>query len=230
VFACQTFNPTNVANLVKSFITTNISPNFAMTGATSNWVGSPTGGGLSTDGTDDYVNCGFAPVINMPQLTVVAFVKFTTFTNAYITIVTKRNVSNGAYLSMYVKSNGKLALYLRGASANVSFYDGTGAKTLSLNTWYQITATYSTSSGLKGYVNGILDGSAAANGNMGGLTGTAATDYLTFGKDLGAASREMNGSFDYVFIYNNSLSEQNIKQLYSQPNIGILSPTYYTPS
>jgi len=204
--------------------------NFAMTGASSNWVGSPTGGALNFDGSNDYINCGNNNNFSYAEFTAVTWVRFSALSNAYTTILVKQKISPVSYLSFNVKSTGKLALYLRKDGGSVISYDGTGAFTLVVNTWYQITMMYSTSFGLRGYVNGLLDGSAAANGDAGGLNGTGATEILSFGGDLVNAGRYLNGYIDRILFYKKPKTQQFIQQLYSQPNIGIQSPTYYTPS
>src|SRR6266576_1151194 len=76
---------------------------------------------------------------------------------------------------VYVKSNGKLRMgvmtteHLPGALVG---YDGTGAHTLSLGTWYYLVLTYNATVGLVGYVNGAVDNTVAPN-NVLNLTSSA---------------------------------------------------------
>ena len=81
--------------------------------------------------------------------------------DAYASVISKaENVDVGTLL---LKSNGKLACYV-GASVGVVDYDGIGISTLNTDQWYYVTLTYDSVNGLNGYVNGVLDGSAPANG------------------------------------------------------------------
>ncbi len=117
-----------------------------------------------------------------------ALVNGTSFPNAYNTPIGVNCSGNGN--EMYVKSNGKLAMYVQAGPTRS--YDGTGSHTLSTSTWYHITMTYSASAGLVGYVNGASDGTATANGSV-----TASTSAM-IGQDPITASRFWNGKLDEV--------------------------------
>lgn len=90
---------------------------------------------------------------------------------------------------IYVKSTGKLALFVK-ATGTVS-YDGTGSNTLTDGTWYHVAATYDSTNGLVGYVNGSSDGTAAANG---AIDTTAVSTWL--GIDPSSSVNVWVGSLD----------------------------------
>lgn len=116
------------------------------------------------------------------------WVKFTSFANSYNTVMTV-NTAGAAYFDLHVKSTGKLACYVQ-ATGNVS-YDGTGANTLSTGVWYHLAMTYDSVNGLKGYVNGSLDGSAAANGAH-----ATTANLLEIGQQQFFSPRYVNGVID----------------------------------
>ena|GEM_PF-4430360 len=83
---------------------------------------------------------------------------------------------------------------------------------LSLNQWYHIAAVYDGSE-KRIYINGVLDASKKARGNM-----IPSTDNFTIGR--GPISWEFNGLIDEVKVYNISLSEKQIVENY---NAGLAS-------
>ena len=153
-----------------------------------------------------YVNVGSAAPLDPIAVSMAAWVRPSSFPNAYNTIVSA--ASGTGYHQLLVKSTGKLACYVFG-SLSVS-YDGTGINTLSTGTWYHIVLTYDSVTGLNCYVNGILDGSAAANGT---LVATAAATAI--GTDLNTAGRQWNGDLDEVRIYNRVLTLADVTRLYN---------------
>jgi len=181
------------------------------------WSGSSTGGSVKFDGADHYVNIGTN--IALPALTYIAWVKAVAFTNAYESIVDRQDPSQTVYSELFVKSNGKLACYVS-APAVVS-YDGTGVNTLVINKDYQLTMSYDSTTGLKGYVNGRLDGSAAASGAI--PTGA----YNMFiGASPVVPNRQFNGIIEDVSIYSRVLSANEIYSLYMNRYQTILIPQY----
>jgi len=167
------------------------------------------GQGLSFDGSNDYVDAGTAASLNPVAVTVSAWIKFNSLANAYSAVWSRIGFTPSSYTQIFVKSNGKLAVYLFG-SAEVS-YDGTGSNTLSTGAWYFIVLTYDSTSGLKQYVNNALDASVAANGTLAAKAGVTAS----IGTDLNNGGRYFNGLIDDVRVYNRALSADEIKRLYN---------------
>lgn len=143
------------------------------------------GVGLASS-SSQYLDNGSTTVVT--QFTFSAWIKGTSFPNAYNTVIDMHNA--GVYKDIYVKSNGKIAMFLL-ASGDVSF-DGTGTTTLSTGTWYHLALAYDSTNGLKGYINGALEKSVAANGNA----GTNST--FSIGNDQVNAGRFWNGTLDEV--------------------------------
>ncbi len=129
-----------------------------------------------------------AGFVGPTAVTYTIWVKATTFPTAYTGTIF-RNSSNVSYSGILVKSTGKLACL--GNATGAVGYDGAGSHTLSTGTWYYLAMTYSSSTGIIGYVNSASDGTSAANGN---LVTTSAS--MAMGTDLGNASRFWNGSLD----------------------------------
>jgi biopolymer transport protein ExbB len=175
---------------------------FSANGVTNGGTGvnSPTAisgkidGGISLLGaSNQYVTVGTSSTLNPTAETVSAWVKASSFPNAYNTVWSRITGSSSAFQQLFVKSNGKLAIYLQG-SGPVN-YDGAGTTTLSANTWYYVAFTYSSSAGLTGYVNGSQDRTAAANGGLaaGSVAGSIGQDTKVFG-------RGWDGAFDEVKV------------------------------
>lgn len=154
---------------------------------------------LLLGGSSQYLDCGSNLRLSPTAITVSAWVNGSAFTNAYNAIVSRAQ-SGTQFYQYFVKSTGKIAVYVNGSVASSS-YDGTGTYTLSTGTWYRVTFTYDSVAGLKGYVNGRLDGSAAANGALNLVTANTA-----IGADLFTPPRWWTGSIDDVAIWNRALS------------------------
>ena len=154
-----------------------------------------------------YVSLGTG--INPNAVTYSAWIKATSFPNAYNTIISRSNGST-VYSQYFIKSTGKVAVFVRSGGGSDISYNGTGSNTLTAGNWYHVAFTYDSTSGLKGYVNGSIDGTAAANGAI-SITAT----NIRIGSDPGIASREWNGIIDDVRIYNRALSADEVYQLYN---------------
>lgn len=84
--------------------------------------------------------------------------------DAYAGLISKSRNVNGSYVfnSFYVKSNGKLAAFVCTAgSGTATNYDGGGTNTLTPLIWNYLSMTFNTAFGVRGFLNGVLDGSAA---------------------------------------------------------------------
>lgn len=165
------------------------------------WVAGRAGAALSFDGTNDYVTFGSG--MNYPAVSYSVWVYARSFSNAYNTVIGRH--TGAAYSLLYIKSNGKLAPFVA-ASGNL-VYDGTGSNTLSVNTWYHLAITYSSVTGLLGYVNGLVDGSFTANGAI----NTSAAE-TRIGKDENG--NFFNGIIDGAKVYSRAISQHEIKQIF----------------
>jgi hypothetical protein len=169
------------------------------------WAAGQFGSALSFNGSTQSVNLG--NTLNPAAVTYSVWIKPRTLTNAYQGIVGRSD--SITYSILLVKSTGKLALYASNVGVN---YDGTGSHTLTTGNWYHLVLTYSATAGLVGYVNGVVDGTAAANGAL-----NTSTVTCHIGNDPGTVSREFDGFIDNVLIYNRALSAAEVAQLYFDP-------------
>lgn len=93
----------------------------------------------------------------------------------------------------------------------------TGATSLLANQWYHLVHTWDATNGLRVYVNGVLDGSAA----QGTFSASGGSNYVAIGSPLpgGAgcsndAGAGFNGAIDDVRMYSRALSSSEVSQLY----------------
>ncbi len=166
----------------------------------------------------DNVNTEYVQVASNSQLlasavTVSFWINPTSFPNAYTTCVANQANSGGAAAyGCYIKSTGKLAFYVI-AGANLN-YDGTGTYTVPTGVWTHVVYTYDSVQGGIAYVNGLIDGSFAANGALAG----SSPNTLFLGHDS-SADRHVYGLLSDVKIYNRALSATEVNALYNQsPN------------
>lgn len=139
----------------------------------------------------------------LTDLTASCWVYITSLTPAYSTMFW----SSGSFLassnfSIYVKSNGKLAMYYNTSAAS---YDGSGTNTLSTNTWYNLIFLGTSTTPVTGYVNGSLDGTGGAN------FANATTGEVWAGLDSTGNFGDIV-SEDYA-IWNTALSSMEISAL-----------------
>lgn len=193
---------------------------------TGTLVASPTkvagrvGGALTFNGTSQYVDCGTSAKLAPAAISVTAWVRATSFANAYNTVVYRNDGAGGAY-ALYVKSNGKLAVYVNPFVTHTSFYDGSGAFTLSAGIWYNIGFTYSAVAGLVGYVNGLVDATAAADGVM-----AAGSGSMQIGNDALIGSRLWPGALDEIRVSGVALQQSIISRVFSDASggLGVVKP------
>jgi hypothetical protein len=151
------------------------------------------GGASVVSASSQYIDYGL--FTSSAATTISAWVKGTTFPNAYNTVGGWAASGPSVEGHIFVKSNGKLAIFIQtGTGSTVVSYDGTGSHTLSTGTFYLLHATYNSSAGLVGYVNGASDNTAAANGVC--AAGRSASLYV--GNDPLNAGRFWNGVLDQV--------------------------------
>ncbi len=171
------------------------------------------GGASFVSASSQYIDLSTG--MNPVGITLSAWVKGTSFPNAYNSVVVRDSASNG-FASIFVKSNGKLGCFISDSGGTTIFYDGTGSHTLSTATWYYLTTTYTgnLNVGLIGYVNGSSD-TTPITGNLGLHVGAANSDI---GRDNINAGRFWNGVIDEVHISGDN----------SSPTIGVRSADWIT--
>lgn len=141
--------------------------------------------------SSQYIDCG--TTLARTSVTISAWINGTTFPNAYNTVGGWNDNTGGTKQAMiWVKSTGKMTFFVNTGSA--VGYDGTGTNTLVAGTTYYVTLTYDSTSGLVGYINAGVDGTAAANGIL--VVSGAPPFYI--GRDFVTAGRFWNGVIDEV--------------------------------
>jgi len=187
-----------------------------ITGATFT-TDTPSGKGyaMSFDGTNDYIDVPDSLSLNITDvITVEAWVKTP---SSWAGIGTPRIISRGQVeglgWSLIVKD--VLPAALGFIIATVDGPWGTnyvyGATDIQLNTWYHLVATRENNGILKVYLNGVLDGIDESVG-VGAINyGSPVNTYVGSGAGLGAYWK---GLIDNIRIYDQAMSEAQIKQLY----------------
>ena len=140
----------------------------AVNGASWNLL--PVEGGnnsLSFDGVDDYVNVGNADNFGLEttdELTIFAWIKADQIPNMYPHIIGAG--SDGRKLQLWMFENRKIEFRLV-VGNNMAWV--TTASPLELDQWYHIAATYSSETGRSIYINGDLEVSDVATGEIGSI-------------------------------------------------------------
>lgn len=190
----------------------------------SGWSGSRSGGGMSFDGTNDYVNCGHDSSLDITDsVSVVAWVRPTTLTgNTFI-------VTNSVFGHTF-------ALYTAGNEIAGGFYSGAAwfekqtTGTININTYHQLAYVFDD---LDEEIRMYIDESPPEIlTNVTGTPESNPTQDLLIGEFTGQLSTYVfNGLIDYIAIYNRAISTPEIKQIYHNPFCNILKPRrWYVPS
>jgi len=131
-------------------------------------------------------------------------------------IVYTRDGEKGYGLRM--RNDGSGGLEIRFSTGSGGFGHLSGSTALTAGRWYHLCGTYDTAVGKKVYVNGVLDGSDTATGNLDKGTGVIQLGTRGGGNMFG-------GIFNEVIIYNSTLSLAQIQALAATgPNGGPLPP------
>ncbi len=153
-------------------------------------------------------------LFNTSTVSFMAWIKATSFPNAYNSVMSNEALSSG--YTLLVKSTGKLAIYMDGG-AN---YDGSGTNTLSTGTIYFVGFSYTDSTKvLVGYLNGVQDGTNTGGSIYNGVTA------MHLGYAPAHPTRNWNGWEDESRVCNCVLSADYHLASYNSMN----SPgTFYT--
>jgi len=156
------------------------------------------------------ISLGTSSTLNPAALTITAWVKASSFANAYNAVYARTTDADGLKFNLLsVKTDGRIAVYFSGTGGTISS-DGPSTTAISTGTWYLLTMTYSTTAGLIIYINAEVDNSVAANGTLATITGTS---YI--GEDAYYTPRFWNGAIDEVGVWSRVLTPTEITQLYN---------------
>ncbi len=124
-------------------------------------------------------------------------------------------ISFGMWDGTPVTADGKFHMEAYNGTA---YIDSTASKSSwTAGQWYFVCGTESTTNGLKGYVNGVLDGSAAAFSGRGGTSATLSSIGIST-NGVASAKNGFKGMIDDVRAYAAELTASDVATLY---NMGI---------
>lgn len=180
------------------------------------WGGSPSGGRCpKLDGVDDYIDLGISNLLAPAALSFVIWGTFSSFTNGYSAVFSR--IKSGTFYQFFVKSDGKIAIYVRGSGGGSS-YDGTGAFTLSTGVEYCLAGTYDGTT-IRGYVDAVLDNSQAYADDLSSITDI----NTTVGTQLSTPSRCCDFKANNLRLYNRGLSREELIWLRAERYAGFAS-------
>ncbi|MFA6494949.1 MAG: LamG-like jellyroll fold domain-containing protein [Candidatus Paceibacterota bacterium] len=157
--------------------------------------------GLTTGAIANNVIATAKNISNPQGLTLTAWVYPTSYSAEEMTVVEGQS-PNGYYLSVY--KDGSINCYWYGTSP--AGYHSSGAGTVPLNQWTQITCAWS-GSAINLYTNGQLKNTVSVSGS-----GVIAT-VVNIGAE--STSRQFRGKIDDVRVYNRALSATEVKNLFN---------------
>jgi len=164
---------------------------------------------ITTDGIDDYVDCGLANYDFAENISVIVRFKLLSFHE------TEDNFFNnfqsaGAGIALNTTQQPYFSLHLTNTS---SYSVITVSETLKLNEWYTIIGTYDGSI-MKIYVNGILKNSKEITGSI--TPSTAPYHISNNPSPTGPESNYFtNATYSDVMIFNRALTEEEITNNYT---------------
>lgn len=204
---------------------TNMAPNIQGSG----WGGSKFGGGLNFDGGDDYVDCGDdSSITNLNVGTAMGWMYLDTLATSIIIGYGGGNTAVPGTFGFGIRQHTN---YYIGTTSQIEGSAGwdefRGSTQLSAGTWYHLTMT-SNGSYCRLYVNGVEETIVITQGSNSGRwfgdVNPAETDMVTIGGAMydGSMVDLPDGKIDHVCIYNRTLSEAEINQLYHNPFCNLL--------
>lgn len=175
-------------------------------------------GAFGFDGIDDHVAVqgGGFDIPTTDQYSVAAWVWISETATTRQTIVAR---GDGAPISLFVETDGRLGARIRTSGPAATFYS---TDPLEITHWHHVAATYQNGA-FKLYVNGVEDVSEACTGAP-----SVFTIYLTIGSAVGsgypaAGGQYFHGMIDDVRIYNRVLTSSEVATLFSyvEPDEGL---------
>lgn len=140
--------------------------------------------------------------------TILCWVSFSSLSPSYSCPIGYDSINAG--YAILVKSTGKLACYILGASSTTRNYDGTGIATLATTGKYMLAMSWD-GTNLLGYVNGQADGFASGAPFM----MVNPTAPFTIGTDPTTTGRYVNATMQESAYFPSILTQQQLQALYS---------------
>jgi prepilin-type N-terminal cleavage/methylation domain-containing protein len=165
------------------------------------------GGCLQFDGTNDYVDCGSGPSLDITEsLTISAWV-FREGSQTYPMMVVKGDSHLGANYQFYLYSpTYKMGFWF--GSSPTDWTTVTSNSGLEANNWHYVTIVYVPNK-VQFYLDGVKDGEKAISG-----TPVANATSLFIGTRSGANPFPWRGKIDEVRIYDSALTASDIRDQY----------------
>lgn len=151
-----------------------------------------------------YITTSAIPALP-PTLTISAWIYPIAYPSERAAIVVSPAASDGYYFSL--NSDGSLQSYWYGTSS--PGYHTTPAGTVPLNQWSFVSVTWSGAQ-VKLYINGLLRSTASTGG------GGAAAGLIYIGAQASSSSRQFAGRIDDLRMYNRTLTDIDISNLYAE--------------
>lgn len=169
--------------------------------------------GCALDGTDDYIEITSSPEISpRDAITVTAWVKPNEATKTSWQEVVMKSSSNTDNSRQYFLRPQQTTGYVNGGVyINGTNYQAVGNE-IEDDVWTHIAMTFSSTEGkVKVYRNGVLEGTTDTPNDLAqDIAGT-----LAIGRLGGYSAEYFDGAIDEVRIYNRTLSEKDINDLYT---------------
>lgn len=172
----------------------------------SAWVGSPQGGGLSFDGSNDHVNGIALPTITDVTLVAIASLRAT----ASFPMLISHKYADGNFTELrFNAATSDLTMRYNETSFTASGH----AATLGRSTFFAGTGQ---ASGIRIYINGLWLGENSS------ITLAAMDQNWRFGDRATDGGLPFPGTISYIRIYDRALSDQEIHELYASPYAGLM--------
>lgn len=143
--------------------------------------------------------------------TVSMWIYIDSYSDSYVGLVSRDDSGSPRNQStLYVKNNGKLAVYIDTAAPTAASADGTGSQTLSAGAWTHIVWSYSAATGIQTWVDTVADIDTADS-----VTPSTTAAPFSIGRDEANGVRFFNGRIDEVGIWSRVLTSAERDELYN---------------
>lgn len=172
--------------------------------------------GGSFNGSSSFINTtNFTELNSIQNFSVSAWFQNANYQDA--SIVTRWDYqTNGNFLINLI--NGKIYFYIATGLTDSGVNGNIGSSVANLSTWYHVACVFDgtltgNTNRAKIYINGVQE--SVTNVGTVPSTTTNATSTLKIGKFGGSLNRFFNGYLDEIYVYNHSLTQADVINLYN---------------
>lgn len=164
------------------------------------------------------IDCSNDPLLDLNECTYSAWVQISTLApGSYQTILAKWDSDTTCDFSLSL-SGGTVHSFFVGTISPPQYVDLASTTSLQLNQWYHVVTTHSVATGLKVYINGVLDASDNTSFNVNALP---VNDHFRIGSQGSFIYPMQNGKIDDVGVWDRELNQTEITALFnSSSSIG----------